>query len=75
MNKEQLEKDLIDLLDVDYESEFVDDDGEREMPGISLYQYYKDKEIKEKGERKSEVGFSSFQRWGFSGRWRRLKKY
>ena len=48
MNKEQLEKDLIDLLDVDYESEFVDDDGEREMPGISLYRYYKDKEKKEK---------------------------
>lgn len=52
MNKD-LEKDLIDLLDVDYEDLFIDDDEvlventAREMPGISLYRYYKDKAKKQ----------------------------
>lgn len=57
MNKWSLEKDLIDLLDVDYEDLFIDDDEEvqeettvREMDGISLYKYYKDKEKEKEKE-------------------------
>ena len=54
MNKE-LEKDLIDLLGEETFEETFEEALEElftEMAGISLYKYYKDKEIKDKGEKK-----------------------